>query len=86
MKSIVFAADLFATDPASTFPAIHHDDPQVMTLARILCNTDGGNWERELSGTQQSAYYAEPYHYTIAGHIKQAIAMLAALREEGWIA
>lgn len=83
MSRFIFAADLWQRPEGYEPPAIHHDDPLVMTIAKAILNANpavAGDWEYQMQGaTQGVSYYADTYRHTIADHIAMAIAVREVL-------
>lgn len=84
---IVFGSDLWQRPDDYQPPAIDHDDPLVMTIARAILNANPeyrdhapSGWEYQMRGaTQDSEYYAASYRQVIADHIAMAIAVRDAV-------
>ena len=83
MSPIIFGADLWDRPADYEPPAITHEDPLVMEIAKAILNANpdaSGGWEYQLEGaTQDSEYYAAPYRATIAAHIAMAVAVREVL-------
>jgi hypothetical protein len=77
-KHFIFGADLWQRPEGYEPPAIHHDDPLVMAIAKAIMSAspEGLNWDYEMRGaTQGHEYYEIPYRQNIADHIAMAVAV-----------
>jgi hypothetical protein len=83
MRAFVFAADLWQRPEGYEPPAIDHDDPLVMAIAKAIMDANpevSGGWEYQMRGaTQGVEYYELPYRETIARHIDMAVAVREVL-------
>lgn len=85
---IVFGSQLWKRPDDWIPPVMHHDDPDVMAIAKVLADTDPdgmGKWEYlvdgagQMDGSQTGDYYGEPYARKIEQYITQAVAIKEAL-------
>lgn len=75
---IVFGSQLWQRPDDYGPPAITHDDPLVMDLAKTLMNAshEGYDWDDQMKGAmQESEYYAHTYRQNIQNYIEMAIAV-----------
>jgi hypothetical protein len=81
---LIFGADLWQRPEGYEPPAIHHDDPLVMDIAKTIMSAspEGYDWDDQMRGARQGEtygqrgeYYAHPYRQTIQDHIQMAVAV-----------